>query len=505
MECTISAACSFLLAYKYDACPGCTLGMPRNLTGLAEHMKVNNTYATHFVGKWDVGMATPKHTPKGRGYDTSLNYFAHKNDFWTQECMQSVCCKKWMEDDHGHGNRDGDDMTIYDLWDTDRGATDLQGSDYEEFIFQRRMLDIIDNHATKSKESDTIQPLFLFYGPHVAHCPLQVPQEYLERFDFMTNDETMCQAQTSTVVGPHDTSPKFSCRKQYHAMVKVLDDIIGSLVDRLKRHDMWDNTLVVFTSDNGGPVNPEESASTNHPLRGCKYSDFEGGVRAVAFVSGGAIPANRRGKVVEDPIHIADWYATLPALAGVDVHDREYRSRLREDEQVPPVDAVNVWPLIAGTADHGKHRKEIPLSQHSLIIDDYKLIWDTNKNVTMAGWTSSDYPNSRTTKSDIYGQTLNCSSGCLFNVAVDPGEHHDLAHLDPVRIQSMKERLLLFRKGFFDNDERGVDSCPHGFNDHDHELKCACWMAVNKYGGFFGPFQEVELGLERQGDATKLK
>jgi arylsulfatase I/J len=53
-------------------------GMPRNLTGLAEHLKTNNTYATHYVGKWDVGMATPRHTPHGRGYDTSLNYFEHK-------------------------------------------------------------------------------------------------------------------------------------------------------------------------------------------------------------------------------------------------------------------------------------------------------------------------------------------------------------------------------------------------------------------------------------------
>ena len=51
-------------------------GMPRNLTGFAEYLQP--TYATHYVGKWDVGMATPKHTPKGRGYDTSLNYFEHK-------------------------------------------------------------------------------------------------------------------------------------------------------------------------------------------------------------------------------------------------------------------------------------------------------------------------------------------------------------------------------------------------------------------------------------------
>jgi arylsulfatase A-like enzyme len=52
-------------------------GMPRNLTGFAEYLQ-RQKYATHYVGKWDVGMATPKHTPKGRGYDTSLNYFEHK-------------------------------------------------------------------------------------------------------------------------------------------------------------------------------------------------------------------------------------------------------------------------------------------------------------------------------------------------------------------------------------------------------------------------------------------
>ncbi len=114
--------------------------MPRNLTGLAQHLKFNNTYTTHYVGKWDVGMATPKHTPKGRGYDTSLNYFAHKNDFWSQECMQSVCCNSWLQEELEYENQDlaqrRDDTklkvnasTIYDLWDTDRPARDLQGSD----------------------------------------------------------------------------------------------------------------------------------------------------------------------------------------------------------------------------------------------------------------------------------------------------------------------------------------------------------------------------------------
>ena len=419
--------------------------------------------------------------------------------------MQSVCCNKWLLDDDSSSSRNDnsnakfvrkrqkDNSTIiYDLWDTDRPARELQGTDFEEFIFQKRMMDIIDEHASKNNE--TQQPLFLMYAPHVAHCPLQVPEEYLEQFDFMDNDESMCQAYTSTITGPDDKPKKYSCRKQYHAMVKVLDDILGNLVDRLKHHGMYENLLIVVTSDNGGPVNPEESAATNFPLRGGKYSDWEGGVRSVAFLSGGYIPSHRRGQVVQEPIHIADWYATLPALAGIDVHHEESKS-ISDDKRVPPVDAVNVWSLISGEEGHLSDtppRHEIPLSDQALIVGSYKLIW--KKNVTISGWTYPDYPNAKTAgKDEMYGQTLDCSSGCLFNVDSDPSERHDLALSEPDRLQSMKERLIQLRKGFFENDEKGIDSCPPGFNDDDKDLLCSCWMAVNYYGGFFGPYQEVDM------------
>lgn len=352
-------------------------------------------------------MATPRHTPKGRGYDTSLNYFEHKvrsslmkskyseggrctennilivvfldnavlfaqNDFWTQACMQSACCPILTKEEESSNS-----TTIYDLWDTDRPARNLTGADFEEFVFQRRMLEIIDLHAAKVAPGGlemerAQQPLFLFYAPHVAHCPLQVPKKYLDQFDWMDDDEDMCKAQTHTIVGPDDKTPKYSCRKQYHAMVKLLDDILGSLVERLKYHSMRENTLMIVTSDNGGPVKPDESAATNFPLRGGKYTDFEGGVRAVAFVSGGLIPPDRRGKKVTHPIHICDWYATTPALAGIDVHHEEGMKRL-DDKRIPPADAIDVWPQIMGAHGNTGSEKEIPLSQDALIRGDFKL------------------------------------------------------------------------------------------------------------------------------------
>ena len=373
------------------------------------------------------------------------------------------------------------------------------------------MLETIDRHAATNKklQPEEQQPLFLFYAPHVAHCPLQVPQSYLDQFDYIEDDEGMCEGKTYDVTGPNQTAPPpISCRKQYHAMVKLLDDILGSLVDRLKEHGMWDNTLMVVTSDNGGPVDPHESAATNYPLRGGKYSDWEGGVRATAFVSGGYIPKERRGKMVRDPIHICDWYATLPALAGILVDEEE--STTTDDKRVPPVDAVNVWSLIVGD-EHEKcnedvdrtdkvssapPRVEIPLSRQALIVGEYKLIWNEKERVSKAGWTYPTYPNANTKPSEIYDASVDCSTGCLFNVERDPGEHNDVASSEPVRLQSMKKRLQELRRGFFENDDRGVDSCPKGYNDDDNSLLCACWMAVNYYGGFFGPYQEVDLLAE---------
>ena len=118
-------------------------------------------------------MVTPAHTPYGRGYDTSLNYFSHKNDFWSQANMQT-CCEP--------------DQTIIDFWHTDRGASDVNSTGYSEFLYRDELVGVIEKHPPAT-------PLLVFYAPHVAHCPLQVPKEYLDKFDYMTDDEGKCSAQ----------------------------------------------------------------------------------------------------------------------------------------------------------------------------------------------------------------------------------------------------------------------------------------------------------------------
>ena len=188
------------------------------MTGFAERLKEAG-YKSAFAGKWDAGMATPAHTPHGRGYDTSLNYFSHKNDFWSQANMQT-CCEA--------------DQTIIDFWHTDRGASDVNSTGYSEFLYRDELVGVVNKH-------DPATPLLVFYAPHVAHCPLQVPKEYYDKMGALMNpdapDEGKCSAQT--VEGLHSIDPRFpdmeyKCRQQYHAMVHIMDEVVGNITAAFK-------------------------------------------------------------------------------------------------------------------------------------------------------------------------------------------------------------------------------------------------------------------------------
>lgn len=105
------------------------------------------------------------------------------------------------------------------------------------------------------------------------------------------------------------------CRKIVESMTLFADFAYGAIQDALISRGVWNDTLMVFSSDNGGQANLAFGGGNNYPLRGSKGSDWEGGIRAAAFVSGGFLPANIRGTVQEGVIHTADWYTTLCNLA----------------------------------------------------------------------------------------------------------------------------------------------------------------------------------------------
>merc|ERR1711920_194449 len=112
-----------------------------------------------------------------------------------------------------------------------------------------------------------------------------------------------------------------------YGMVSVADEGLANVTKALKAKGMWENTLLVVSADNGGCLG---AAGSNFPLRGGKYSYFEGGIRVNSFVSGGILPKAMRGRNLSTPIHVCDWYATFSRLAGVDPQDSA--------KGVPPID-----------------------------------------------------------------------------------------------------------------------------------------------------------------------
>ena len=392
-------------------------GIPLNMTVIASKLKEAG-YATHLVGKWHAGAATPKHVPTGRGFDTSFGYLNGMNDYYTE--VQHAC------------NKTG----IVDLWDSTEPATGINGTGpdhYEEALFEERLMQIINDH-------DTSTPLFLFYSAHIVHAPLQVPDRYLEKFDFI-DDES---------------------RRKYHAMVKYLDDVIGNLTAAMKKRGLWDNLLLITSSDNGGPL---YVGANNYPLKGGKHSDWQGGIRVNAFVSGGYLPEKMRGQKSEEYIHITDWYATFCSLADVDPTDV-----VAAKAKLPPIDSMNMWPLISGD-NSTSPRTDIPISYHALISGDYKLLIEL-QNYSI--YTGPHFPNTTTSQKTVH-TLYDCGDGCLFNIREDPNEYANLATKMPDMLKMMQNKLKGYQKTYF-NPDRG------------NTWPGACEAALNKYGGFLGPF-----------------
>jgi arylsulfatase A-like enzyme len=149
-------------------------------------------------------------------------------------------------------------MKMIDLW-GDTGpayaTNESARSTYEETIFTIEALRIIHTvnlagdgaeegvETTAASPTTATKPLFLYYAAHVAHEPYEVPPEYESQFDFIDVEE----------------------RRVYHAMVKLIEDTIATLVRVIQTHqNMWENTLFVLTSDNGGPIGKAAGAN-NYP------------------------------------------------------------------------------------------------------------------------------------------------------------------------------------------------------------------------------------------------
>ena len=228
--------------------------LPNETLTIAESLKKAG-YTTAMFGKWHLGRGDQH--PSRRGFDEAIESSGKHFNFETDPKVEHHP-KQYLSDFLG-----------------DRAVAFMQRTVAEK------------------------RPFFLYLPDFLVHAPFETKQEYLQRYK-------------SKTLGKNHHSPVAA------AMIKSLDDTVGKILDQLDALGVADNTLFVFTSDNGGLSYEEdgkrEENTSNLPLRARKGSEFDGGLRVpYIFRWPGRIPA---GTVSHEPIHGVDLCPTFLNVAG---------------------------------------------------------------------------------------------------------------------------------------------------------------------------------------------
>ena len=271
-------------------------GLPLSETTLADLLREAG-YATGIFGKWHLGYEPP-FRPLSRGFNTFYGFL-------------------------GHGGHDYFDLSITDpMRSIYRDSAPIDDTGYLTRNLTREAISFI--------EANRDRPFFAYVPYNAVHNPLQAPEETIRRFS--------------------NPDPK---RNTYLAMLEILDEGVGAILDTLDRLGLAEDTLVIFLSDNGGA---RGTSADNGELRGYKHSVYEGGLRVPFLLRWPSrIPA---GTVSDEPVISVDVFSTALAAArvalpqGNAVDSRDLLPALTESLERPLHEAL-YWNWIDKDSDKG--------------------------------------------------------------------------------------------------------------------------------------------------------
>ena len=431
------------------------------MTTIGERMKAAN-YATSVAGKWHAGAYFESQLPINRGFDASLTYLNGNEDHYTQYFTML------------HGT----DLTLNGLPAYELGNQSIYGgtmyaahsvSAIETFARNRNRTAAEARAAARRDGPDVrsalrvaadfgagADALFLFAPFQNTHTPMQVPAAYLDPAVTKTKD-----------------------KRTYFGMAKHLDASVANITAALKKAGMWENTLLVFSADNGGET---AGAGNNFPLRGGKYTNFEGGVRVIAFSAGGLVHPDARGTTTNELIHVCDMWVTfsyLAQIANAELGD------VAAGDAVPPVDGVNVAAALM-TLGGASTRTEVAVDLGAYIKGDLKLVANGGQDPGKDYWTNAYFPaySSNGSKVGVLKPTASqlCSvkAPCLFNVSADVREMVNIAAANPGAVETLQARMNILASSQFQTGDDGY----HPVNATNCTTSSA-FIAAHR--GFIGP------------------
>jgi arylsulfatase A-like enzyme len=335
-----------------------TLSVPASEVTIAELLKTRGYHTIH-LGKWHLGGAEGSR-PEGQGFDESLGFIAGGSMYLPEKAPDVVNVKQpWDPIDRF-------------LW--PNLPYQVQYNNSAMFAPKGYMTDYLTDEAVSAIKANKNRPFFMYYAPNAIHTPLQATK------------------------ADYDALPQIKDHRLrvYAAMVRNLDRNVGRVLQTLKDEGLDDNTLVIFTSDNGG-AGYVGLPEVNRPYRGFKSTFFQGGIRAPFFMRwpGKIAPGSRYA----NPVSHIDIFATAAGAAGAAVP----KDRV--------IDGVDLTPYLQGQATGRPHQTLFWRSgQYSTVLDgDWKLQVNGARDKV---W--------------------------LYDLATDPTEQRDLSKTRPEKVAALK-------------------------------------------------------------------
>lgn len=374
------------LGYEFNPRGRDSLGIPAHERTLPQYL-ADVGYRTALIGKWHLGR-TPEVHPMSR-FDEFFGFSGGGTGY----LVRPEPGAEWMENPV-EGSRAG-----FQPMRLERG--------YEEIELEGGyQTDLLTDEAVAFIERNRDGPFFMTVAYHAPHTPLQATERYLTRYRHIEDQAT----------------------RIYAAMVSAMDDGVGRILDAVRRNGLAENTIVVFTSDNGCAAYIGIGACSNQPFNGYKGTYYEGGTRVPFMVAwSGRLP---RGARYDELVASIDLTATLLAAANAEVEGRA-------------LDGVNLLP---------------DLMDESSAAPRQRIYWRTTPNYAI---TDGDWKLLVMERADGAGMHI-----LLFNLANDPGEQRNLAEDRPDVVERLTATFEAWSSTVpapaFESQRRATVTAPDG-------------------------------------------
>ncbi len=336
-------------------------------------------YETFFAGKWHLG-SEPRHWPEHQGFDVNKGG-------WRAGSPSA----------HGGGG-------YFSPYDNPRLEDGPKG-EYLPYRLARETEAFIEQSRKDS--------FFAFLSFYEVHNPRQAPDSLIEKYREKRARQGL--GAVDEFEGIEQVWPDAGSRKArvaqghpvYAAMVEALDRAVGQVLTALRENGMADETIVVFTSDNGGLSTSEGHNTSNRPLRGGKGWLYEGGIREPYVIHWPGVTTE--GRTTDVPVISTDFYPTLLDAAGLPLRPNQH------------VDGTSLVPVLRGQS--GLRRPA--------------LFWHYPHYSNQGGFPGGAIRMGRWKLIEDY----EAGRVRLFDLAVDRGERNNVARQHPARVDRMRSRL----------------------------------------------------------------